>query len=60
MEILHFNDNDLPDSFKKIIASKEDDFTEITSSVRCLNDIDVRISIMRKKTETSWIVRSVA
>ena len=58
MEILHFKDNDLSDSFKKIIFSKNDDFTEIRSSVKCFNYIDVWVSEFSKKTETSWIIKS--
>ena len=50
MEILHFNDNDLPDSFKNIIVSKVDYFSEIRCSVKCLNDIGVWISELSKET----------
>ena len=50
--------NNLHDSFKSIIFSEDDDFTEIRSSVKCLNDIDVLISKFSKKAEMSWIVRS--
>ena len=58
MEILHFNINDLPDSFKNIIVPKDDDFTEIRSSGKCLNDIDAWISEFSKKTKTSCYDRS--
>ena len=58
MERLHFNDNDLPDNFKNIIVSKDDNFTEIINSVKFLNDTDVWFREFSKKTETSWIIRS--